>query len=138
MIQGANEGAGLSAEEINWTDIWDTIFAANILARYSDREIGHAIAIDIADAGHRRAHLPIFFSSRVRKGKQDRAILAAEDERFTGVDLLLVHIRAGNVMRDTRDQIGDTVAVQIGNRRHRGAELAAEMQQLDLLEFRVV
>src|SRR4051794_12985413 len=118
MIQGSNDGAGLSAEEIDYTDIWDTIFAADILARYSDGDIGYAITIDIAEAGYRRAHLPIFFGSRVRKGKQDQAIRSAEDERFTGVDLPLAHVRAGNVMRDACDEIGDTIAVQIGNRGH--------------------
>src|SRR5207247_5009586 len=99
------------AVKIKDAHICGTILPANILGRYPDADIRYAITIDIAEAGYRRAHLPIFFGSRVRKIKQDRAILPAEDERFTGVDLLLGLIRTVKVMRDTRDQIGDTIAV---------------------------
>jgi hypothetical protein len=137
MIQGPNNLATLTTENISQSYVHETLFASNILARHSYEEVRDAIGVHVPQAGNGRAHSPIFLGRRIGEGKDYCAIFAAEDKSLACVNEISPASRVGIMARHASEKIANAIAVEVRNRRHGCAQLSAEMLLLNPLKFRV-
>ncbi len=66
IVQGANQGSRLAAEEVNRSDIRYSLFASYVMARHAHGKVSDPVRIYVTQRGHRRPAEAIFLFVRIR------------------------------------------------------------------------
>ena len=84
------------------------------MARYAYGKVSDPVRIHVTQRSHRRPEEAIFLFLRIRQGEEQRAILSAKNKGLAGINYRLEGVWVGDMMRDARDHVGDTVTIDIG------------------------